>query len=656
MMEGKERKERRCAWQAMLWLSVMLVVMAACARMGQPDGGWYDETPPHIVGCSPADKSVHVKGRKIYINFNEYIKIDNPTENVVVSPPQLEAADIKGQGKRIMVELKDTLKPNTTYTIDFSDAISDNNEGNPLGNFTYSFSTGATIDTMEVSGYVIDAQTLEPVKGIMVGLYNNLSDTVFQREPLQRVSKTDGSGHFVIKGVAPGKYRCFALQDADGNFSFSQKSEMIAFNHDVIIPTAKPDIRQDTVWRDTLHIDSIARVKYTHFLPDDIVLRAFTETLTDRYLVKSERKAPECFSLFFSYGSEKLPVVEGLNFDHRDAFLVEASERKDTVSYWLKDTMLVNQDTLRIKLQYEMTDSNGVLQLQTDTLEMLAKESYEKRMKDRQKKYEKWQKAQEKARKKGEPYEEQMADERLIPQYDVPSQMDPDINLRLSFPTPLVKMDTAAIHLYSKIDTLWYEARFKLKEVEGVPRTYELLAEWRPDVEYSLEIDSAAFCDIYGKVAGKEKKGFKVRSLDEYAQLFVTLQEMDGKPLICQLLDGQDKVVKEVTTHSGSADFYYLKPADYYLRVVLDENGNGKWDTGNFKDDVQPEMVYYYQKEIACKAKWDVTLNWNPLARKLNEQKPAKLLKQKAEPAKRQKVGRNLQRAKDMGIPYPGNK
>ena len=180
---------------------------------------------------------------------------------------------------------------------------------------------------MEVSGYVIDAQTLEPVKGIMVGLYNNLSDTVFQREPLQRVSKTDGSGHFVIKGVAPGKYRCFALQDADGNFSFSQKSEMIAFNHDVIIPTAKPDIRQDTVWRDTLHIDSIVRVKYTHFLPDDIVLRAFTETLTDRYLVKSERKAPECFSLFFSYGSEKLPVVEGLNFDHRDAFLVEPSER-----------------------------------------------------------------------------------------------------------------------------------------------------------------------------------------------------------------------------------------------------------------------------------------------------------------------------------------
>ena len=114
--------------------------------------------------------------------------------------------------------------------------------------------------------------------------------------------------------------------------------------------------------------------------------------------------------------------------------------------------------------------------------------------------------------------------------------------------------------------------------------------------------------------------------------------------------------MKEVTTHTGSADFYYLKPADYYLRVVLDENGNGKWDTGNYKDDVQPEMVYYYQKEIACKAKWDVTLNWNPLARKLNEQKPAKLLKQKAEPAKRQKVGRNLQRAKDMGIPYPGNK
>lgn len=114
-------------------------LLASCARMGQPDGGWFDETPPKVVGASPADGAVNVKEKKIDIYFDEFIKVDNPTEKVVVSPPQLEVPEIKGAGKRIHISLVDSLKPNTTYTIDFSDAISDNNEGNPMGNYTYSF-------------------------------------------------------------------------------------------------------------------------------------------------------------------------------------------------------------------------------------------------------------------------------------------------------------------------------------------------------------------------------------------------------------------------------------------------------------------------------------------------------------------------------------
>jgi len=115
--------------------AVMLQLLYSCARMGSPDGGWYDETPPHVVGAEPADQAVNVNKRRIYINFDEYIQIDNATENVVVSPPQLEAPEIKSQGKRISVKLADSLKANTTYTIDFSSAISDNNEGNPLGSW-----------------------------------------------------------------------------------------------------------------------------------------------------------------------------------------------------------------------------------------------------------------------------------------------------------------------------------------------------------------------------------------------------------------------------------------------------------------------------------------------------------------------------------------
>ena len=128
--------------------------------MGNPDGGWFDETPPRVIGATPEDRGTNVTSKKVRIFFDEFIKIDNPTEKVIVSPPQIEMPEIKATGKRIEVELKDTLKPNVTYTIDFSDAITDNNEGNPLGNYTYSFSTGSEIDTMEVSGYVLEAENL----------------------------------------------------------------------------------------------------------------------------------------------------------------------------------------------------------------------------------------------------------------------------------------------------------------------------------------------------------------------------------------------------------------------------------------------------------------------------------------------------------------
>ena len=188
-----------------LLLLVAVMALAGCAKMGQPDGGWFDETPPHVIATSPADQSINVHSRRINILFDEYIRLDNASEKVVISPPQIETPDIKSGGNRISVNIKDTLMPSTTYTIDFSDAISDNNEGNPLGNYTYSFSTGDHIDTLEVAGYVVEAENMEPIKGILVGLYANLEDSAFTTQPMLRVARTDSRGRFVIKGVAPGE-------------------------------------------------------------------------------------------------------------------------------------------------------------------------------------------------------------------------------------------------------------------------------------------------------------------------------------------------------------------------------------------------------------------------------------------------------------------
>ena len=634
------------------WLAVVLVVCCfSCARMGSPDGGWYDDTPPYVVGSTPQDKGTGVTGKRIAIYFNEYIKLENAQEKVIISPPQLEMPDIKDGGKRIVVNLKDSLKENTTYTIDFSDAISDNNEGNPMGNYTFSFSTGAEIDTMEVSGYVLDAQNLEPIKGILVGLYDDLSDTIFKQKPMVRISRTDGRGHFVIKGVAAGTYRAYALQDADGDFVYNQKSEMVAFSHDTFEPSWKPDTRQDTIWRDSLHIDQILQIPYTHFLPDDVTLLAFTPVQDSRYLIKTERQEPRKLGFYFSYGDSLLPVIRGLNFDSDSAFVVEPSLKNDTVFYWLRDTALINQDTLRMEVQFMMTDSTNMLVNYTDTLELTPKVSYEKRMKEKQKALEKWEKELEKKKKRGEPYDSIMPPEFLNLKINPTGSIAPDQKIFIESATPLARLDTAAIHLYTKIDSLWYSVDFVLRPVEGSIRSYQMTADWKPEAEYSLEIDSAAIEDIYGLTIKPLTQGLKVRSEDEFSTLLVNLSGIGDTTVIVQLLNGSDAVVKEMKAEKNSAKFLYVTPGKYYLRAFIDSNGNGVWDTGDYDADRQPEDVYYYFEETECKAKWDVTRNWNLTARPRFQQKPQAITKQKPDQAKKLQ-NRNLQRAKDLGKEY----
>ena len=642
--------------------TITLLLLSSCAKMGQPDGGWYDETPPAVIGAIPQERSTGVDAKKITIYFNEYIKLDNPTEKVVVSPPQMEAPTIKGLGRYITVELNDTLKPNTTYTVDFSDAISDNNEGNPLGNYTYNFSTGDAIDTLEVAGNVVDAENMEPIKGILVGLYNNLSDTAFTTTPMLRVARTDSQGRFVVRGVAPGEYRIYALQDADGNYMFSQKSEKIAFSHEIVVPSCKPDVRQDTIWRDSLHIDNIIQSGYTHFLPDDIVLRAFNETQTDRFLVKTERKQANCFSLFFSYGNEELPQIKGLNFDEEDAFLLEVSERHDTLTYWIKDTLLVNTDTLRMQLTFLATDTTGVLQSKNDTLEMLSKEPYAKRMKEKEKEWEKWNKAQEKAKKRGEEYLTEMPPTPLDLKVQIQSDMMPDGCVTLTSPTPIAVIDTSKITLSVKQDTLLIPRSYVLKEktvevegMESAKRTYILLSDstdnlWTEGSQYQLTIDSAAFVDIYGYASAPIKKGMKVRTEDDFTTITMHVSKVDEAPYVGQLIDSKESVLRQVSSITGDMVFNYVKPGDYYLRVFSDFNNNGKWDTGDYEADLQAETMYYYPEKIECKAHWPVEKNWHPGMEK-RLLKPEALTKQKAEKQKKIK-NQNAERARKLGIIY----
>ena len=629
-------------------LLMLMIVVYSCASMGNPDGGPYDEEPPKFVRSTPKPFAINSKEKKVTIEFDEFIKLEKAAEKVVVSPPQLEQPEIKASGRKVVVGLVDSLRPNTTYTIDFADAIVDNNEGNPLGNYAFTFSTGTTIDTMEVSGTVLSASDLEPVKNIQVGLHSDLSDSAFMKKPFDRVSRTDSRGHFSIRGIAPGKYRIYALMDGNQNYLFDSKTEMIAFSDSIIIPAMEDAMRQDTIWKDSLTIDTIKSVGYTRFLPDDIILRAFKEENDRQYLTRSERDKENHFVLTFSARADTLPTLKGLNFDERDAFIIEKTDRNDSICYWIKDSLIYQMDTLEIQMDYLATDTLDRLVPQTDTLFLANKLTRAEREKLEAKAAEEKEKERKKKEKKGEKIEPEPT-KFLTLNVDAPSAFDLDRNVYLSFDEPVASIDTAAIHIEIKKDILWEEIPFLFVSDSVLPRKYEILAEWEPEKEYQLSIDSMAFKGVYGLHTNKVKQTMKVKKLNEYGTILLNITGADSTAVV-ELLDGSGKVLRQQRiTPQNTADFYYLNPGTkFYIRLFNDRNGNGVWDTGKYSEHLQPEEVYYFPKVWEMKANFDFEENWNINAVPVEKQKLDEIKKQKPEETKKIQ-DRNKERARKLG-------
>lgn len=638
MLERKCYTKMKPLFRKLMGGIAIAAALYSCASVGRIEGGPYDETPPRFLSATPTPGALHSKKRKISIEFDEFIKLEKPNEKVVISPPQVQQPEIKASGKKVVVSLQDTLKANTTYTFDFGDAIQDNNEGNPLENFFYSFSTGERLDSMGVSGTLLNAADLEPVKGLLVGLHANLADSAFTKLPFERVGRTDSRGHFSIKGVAPGTYRIYALQDADQNFAYSQPTEIIAFNDSLIIPSMEERTRQDTTWIDSLTVDTIVTRQYTHYLPDDILLRCFKEQNFSQRFIKAERLTPEKFSFYFSAPADSLPLLKGLNFNEEDAFIVEQpTGRNDTIHYWIRDSLLYQQDSLRMSITYLYTDSLQQLVPRTDTLNVLPKLSYAKQQKQKQEAKEKEQKEREKRKKKADKEEVEKEPTEFLPiEIYAPSAMDVYDYLTLSFTEPVVSIDTTAFHLKLKVDSLWQDIPFDFERDSLDMKRYNVYGDWKPGESYAFEVDSTAIHGLYGLFTDKIKKEFKAKQLEEYGQIFFNVHGADSIAFV-ELLDGQDKVLRTVPVTDGKADFYFLNPGKYGARLINDTNGNGVWDTGNYEEKRQPEMVYYYPMVLELKANFDLTQEWDIHAKPLDKQKPEELKKQKPDEDKKKK-------------------
>ena len=610
------------------YLVAILLIIYSCASIGSPDGGPIDITPPTFEGSTPELGATNVDKKKIILHFDEFIKLEGASEKVVVSPPQIQQPLIKPNGKKVVITLEDTLKANTTYTIDFGDAIVDNNEGNPLGDFTFTFSTGNQIDTLSVSGTVLNASDLEPIKNIMVGLHANLNDTAFTSEPFIRVARTDSKGEFTIHGIAPGKYKVYALSDMDQNFFFSQKSEKIAYSDSVYIPSFEERVKQDTIWKDSLTIDSIYTKKYTHYLPDDILLRAFNEEFYNQYLVKHERILENKLSLFFSEYPDSLPIIKGINFDEQQ-LVSDFMHPIDTIfHYWIPDSLTYQKDTLFMEVGYLHTDTLDQLVAKKDTLRFTYKHKKAPKEKDK---------------KKNKEDDKTSEIQFLAHKADISTNLNVYDYLRISFEEPIAFVDSNKVHLQQQQDTVWTDlTNYSFERDEMDFKQYNIFHEWIPGEQYKLTVDSLAFTGLYGLHTNTIEQQFKIRNLEEYGSILFNIKGLNqNETAFVELLDTSDKVVRTIDVINNVAEFYYLEPGKYSARLIIDTNKNGKWDTGNYDDKIQPEMVYYYPQIIEFKANWSASQDWSLKETPLHKQKLDELKKQKPDEKKKPKTDRS---------------
>ena len=609
-----------------IFIIIAAAVMYSCANIGNPSGGPIDKTPPIFMRSNPTPNAVNVKDRKIEIFFDEIVTLKDPSTKIIVSPAQTEMPRMSALGRKVTVELVDSLLPNTTYTIDFSNSIQDNNEGNAIDNFAFAFSTGSVIDSMRVSGYVLDSRTLEPMQSVVVGLQSNLADSAFHKEKLQRVALTNDRGQFTIRNVSPGSYHIFALKDLDRDYKFGNPTEDIAFLDSIIVPSIGSREAADTVYNDLNEIDTIMRATRPAYFPNDILLSMFNEDRKSQYLANNLRVDSTRISLTFAAASDTLPSLSivGRNDVPDQWYTLERSQTNDTLTYWIRPPHLVSADTLMVATTYLRTDTASNLSWGTDTLKFT------------------FQRQKAKKKKKNEETDslEQIRFMELHPLANGTQEVYAPLLLQTG--TPIERYSREAFHLQRKLqnDTTFYPAEIKsiaLRDSTLNRRDLMLKVDWEPGAAYTLAVDSLAMTDIYGLQTKPLKVDFNVRKMEEYGNIVFNITAVRDSAIV-ELLDGTEKIVLRAPVKNHRAELLNLLPGKYYARLFIDRNGNGKYDTGNYDMHLQPEETVYYPGAINLKKNWDVEQTWDIYATPIDKQKPEAIKKNKPERKKWEKV------------------
>lgn len=610
-------------------IAAALLALASCASMGRPQGGPRDVEPPVFLGSNPGVGALNVSRSRITLNFDENVNIQDATSKVVVSPVQTTPPRVTALGKSIQVELRDSLVPDATYTIDFSDAVRDLNEGNVLDGLAIAFSTGDAIDTLSISGMVFQASNLEPAQGMLVGVHSNLDDSAVSTLPFERITKTNQLGQFTVRNLKPGEYRIYAVNDNNRDYMWD-RSEDIAFSTAVLSPRATPSAVSDTLTASD-GSDSIVTRPSTLFTPNDIILSWFNENYRPQYLLKYDRPERHLITMQMNAPSDTFPLLTLANGTYAgknlaDFSILNYSATRDTIEYWIKDSTLILQDSILLATRYLRTDTLNNLSWENDTLRFFMK-GLAKKKKDEEKK----KKEEEKKKKENGGKIDSIPPVTFMnfkPAASGTIEVYNDVYFNAS--QPVVDIDTAGIHLEMQEDTLWIPlgAPRIIQPKPNRPLSFKALYDWEPGVKYRLTVDSAAVTGIYNQWNNTTKAEFTVRPLEDYSTIDFELTGVE-QPAVVEILNASDNPVAREKVTGGHAVFMHLLPGTYYARLFIDSNGNGLYDDGSFTDKRLPEDVYYYPKKLNVRKNWDIQQPWDINELPIDQQKPLDIKKNK---------------------------
>ena len=564
-----------------LALSICLAAslsLPSCANTSTPpSGGSKDTIPPVLVRTTPPENSIHFTGKRIELKFDEFPKVTDAVNQIYLSPPQAKRPQAMVRGKSVVVTFPTPLDTNTTYSLHFGQSIVDNNEGNPFGAYSFSFSTGKVIDSLFVTGYVVDAQTLLPLENISLLLHTDGADTTVYKTLPRALAKTDLWGYFTLTNLKGIPYHLFAVEDLNRNYKYEDNNERIAFLDSLLIP-------QTVMFSDSIINQRINPLDTLAMLARSIERTLYLFKEAAKRQVLRDKVRPQARHFYFTFAAPDAKIhslqIEGIDSLN---LIREHSLFKDTIRYWIRGAQ--PPDTLKGVVHYLKTDSLNQLSPTEEKFALtLPKETR--------------QEAQGGRRGQLSAQDTTVRTDVLKVTISAKPEQVEQTGILFTFSAYPVELDRDKISLKyttSRNEEMTVPFTFRKDSIDGC--LYRLFPDkWTPAMTYQLSAPEHAFRDIYGY--GNDSLFYKITlpETGKAGSISFTLKGGDGFYIVELLSKTRDKTLNSLHLRAGESGFFpYLADDIYVIRITEDKNGNGVWDTGSLDQRIQPERVRFYK-------------------------------------------------------------